>query len=143
MFYSVHQTIVSGNIDSGEPVEVNWYKGGSLPLAMSAMAQAISRAEDQPGVPASMRVHTLRVEVEFLADCPHRDQPMMNRPAWMRVPCSGQEVDTEVGTMCAAHLRTASLLGGWTGTTSACAGDECPLHNYSETKCDHEWEAQW
>lgn len=103
MQYIVTQTIVSGAIDAGASVDVQWYKGERLAGAIAAMAQAATHRDDTPHIPESIRVHVLGVRLDMEADCPWRDQPGPTRPAWAQVACSGREVETEVGTLCAAH----------------------------------------
>lgn len=63
MQYTVTTVIQSGNIDAGEPVPVQWYKGDNLALAVSAMAQAATHNERDKDstMPEHMRVRTLSV----------------------------------------------------------------------------------
>lgn len=106
--YRVTNTIVSGNIDGGEPVEVQWYIGADLASAMAAMANSAAAYRDVPDdrMPESMRSFVLGVSLHIDADCPWRDQPGPGRPFWAQHECSGREVDTEVGILCAAHHKS-------------------------------------
>lgn len=103
MQYEVSQTIVSGNLGS-EPVDVKWYTGESLAMAMGAMANAAANHVDaDERVPEEFRTHVLDVTLTFLADCPWRDEPRTKRPSWAKAACAGREVETEVGILCATH----------------------------------------
>lgn len=151
MQYRVVSKTVSGNIDNGVPFDVTWYTGGNLASAMAALAQAAANYNEDFDGPESVRTHTLDVRLEFEADCPWRDQPVATRPFWAQEECSGREVETEVGILCATHHKSmrrvenmvvdpACIEAG--ARASTCTNDgNCPMHNFSEILCDHEWEA--
>lgn len=101
--YRVVQTIVSGNPNDGEPVDVQFYKGGDLAQAIAAMTNGAASYRSSDSLPESLRTFVLGVALHVDADCPWRDVPRPQRPFWAKAACAGREVDTEVGTLCAVH----------------------------------------
>lgn len=64
MQYTVYGRIV-GLASTAEPVDVQWYKGDNLALAIAAAANAAARYEDDDDVPETARVKTLEVRIEY------------------------------------------------------------------------------
>lgn len=75
MQYTVTAVIQSEFMDGGDDlVEVQWYRGVSLAIAMSAMAQAAVQYEpEHTRVPEAVRPVTLsvRMDVRDLPPCSH------------------------------------------------------------------------
>lgn len=137
--YRVTNTIVSGNIDSGKPVEVQWYNGDDLASAIAALANSAAAYRDVPDdrMPESMRSFVLGVALHIDADCPWRDQPGPGRPFWAQHECSGREVDTEVGILCAAHHKSMR------GTSDAEIVDDLTNRYSASTSSEPETPKQW
>lgn len=67
--YKVTSTIVSGNIDGGEPVNVQWYSGDNHVAALAALVSAAANYEDSdPNLPESLRPITLDVRLDITPD---------------------------------------------------------------------------
>jgi len=64
MTYRVIATIQSPDLDHNDPVDVQWYAGDSLAVAVAAMAQAATRYEED-SVPVAIRPRTLSVRLDM------------------------------------------------------------------------------
>lgn len=81
--YEVINTIRSGNIDDGAPVDVRWYQGDNLSLAIAAMVQAAADHEDREdrasrlawNLPENMRVRTLAVRLVITEEVEPEPEP--------------------------------------------------------------------
>lgn len=67
MKYIVTATIRSGNIDQGQPVDVNWYRGEDHAAALAAMVSAAAHKPDDTdtALPERMQYRTLSVRLDI------------------------------------------------------------------------------
>lgn len=66
--FHVTNVIASGNVDSGQPVTVDWYKGDDIAQAIHALVGSVvhGRNEDRDSnLPESMRFRVLSVNLHI------------------------------------------------------------------------------
>jgi hypothetical protein len=144
--YTVTATIQSNNIDAGEPVDVNWYKGTSLGKAISAMSGAAAHDEDvdHGDLPEALRYRTLSVRLDKQVQ---PDEPLVfyggdtDLDVDLRVTVLGDTAalsywHVDAGTWGPGEPMTTTEpgVGGWNFETTA-GLDDCIYWSRPEADC--------